>query len=364
MHIKYLLVLSFFFTIYSLQANHIIGGELTYSSTDFTEYDFTMIVYRDCGAGGANFDSFNGNSIIGTVTIFRDGVVRETINLSVPVISSIDINDSAHPCPENLGICVERGVYDFSVTLTSTNATYTISYQRCCRNPTITNIISPNETGMTFTLDLSEETQGSFNHSPTFNSAPVTLVCVNEPMFINSSAADLDGDELRYSFCSPFIGGGLDGTGGTSGDFNDLTGVAPDPDAPPPYFNIDYIAPNFSAATPLAGDPLITINPTTGVISGTPNIIGQFVYGICVEEYRNNVLLSTIRRDYQLNVVDCNPSACNTNSTTENIQSNSLTVSPNPTNGLLKISLADQTISSWKIYDLKGSLYREKVVKL
>ncbi|MEM8910110.1 MAG: hypothetical protein AAGD05_19825, partial [Bacteroidota bacterium] len=45
--------------------------------------------------------------------------------------------------------------------------------------------------------------------------------------------------------------------------------------------------------------------PNTGLLTGFPNTIGQFVVGICLEEYRNDELISTTRRDFQYNVGLC-----------------------------------------------------------
>jgi gliding motility-associated-like protein len=62
--------------------------------------------------------------------------------------------------------------------------------------------------------------------------------------------------------------------------------------------------PPYSTSNLLGGVPM-TIDPQTGLLTATPNTIGQFVIGVCVNEYRNGVFLSKTRRDYQLNVVPC-----------------------------------------------------------
>ena len=54
----------------------------------------------------------------------------------------------------------------------------------------------------------------------------------------------------------------------------------------------------------MGGDPL-TIDPLTGFMTGVPNTIGNFVVGVCVDEFRNDTLISTTRRDFQYNVADC-----------------------------------------------------------
>jgi gliding motility-associated-like protein len=51
----------------------------------------------------------------------------------------------------------------------------------------------------------------------------------------------------------------------------------------------------------------LTVNPTTGVISGSPPALGQYVVGVKVDEYRNGVLINTVYRDFQFNVLNCPP---------------------------------------------------------
>lgn len=52
----------------------------------------------------------------------------------------------------------------------------------------------------------------------------------------------------------------------------------------------------------IPGGAPLQIDSETGLLTGLPNTVGQFVVGICIEEYRNGVLISTTRRDFQYNV--------------------------------------------------------------
>ena len=189
---------------------------------------------------------------------------------------------------------------------------YEIVYQRCCRNNTINNIVSPGQTGATYSIVLTPEAQVNsnglcLNNSPTYNNFPPIIICANEPINFDHSASDPEGDQLVYKFCSPLSGGGTNGTGGNPCCADDFNGVAPDPDAPPPYSNVTFTAPTYSPTNPMGGNPQVTINPTTGLITGEPDILGQFVVGVCVEEYRNGNLMSIVRRDFQFNVENCDP---------------------------------------------------------
>jgi len=301
-------------TFQSSSARHIIGGEFYYEALGAGSYEFTLIVYRDCASGGALFDSQItpfGAATIGTVTIYRSDQDQpfRRIELDEPVIELIDIVPD-NPClvaPASL--CVERGIYTFRTELPLSQQTYTISYQRCCRNNTINNIRNPEGSGATYTIELSALAQQRENASIQFSDFPPVVICINEPLNFDHSAFDPDGrpgTRIEYEFCAPSLGGGLAGSNGNPGRATDPNGVAPDPDLPPPYNEVQFVGGGFTAETPLGGSPVVSIDPQTGIISGTPEDLGQFVVGVCATEFDSDGnVLSRIRRDFQFNVVEC-----------------------------------------------------------
>ena len=302
----------FFFLLFfttEINAAHIIGGEMTYvcqgddpNTPGNKLYLFTLTVYRDCDADGAGFDSSPGGGLHkGTITPFlgneyfdwdNDGDPLNSIILDAPVVDTIDPADGITACVEiPTDVCTERGIYTFTVSLPVANDTYTISYQRCCRNAAITNIEFPGEAGSTYTVEITPFGQQECNSSPFFANVPPVVVCLNENLNFDHSAFDFDGDQLVYEFCSPLLGGST-------------SNVAPQPpqENPPPYNGVQFVLPNYSFSNPLGGQPQVTINPFSGLIAGVPDVQGTFVVGICVKEFRNGNLLSTVQRDYQFTV--------------------------------------------------------------
>ena len=235
-------------------------------------------------------------------TIFKGDQEITTISVSPQIIE--DVEPPEIPClilPDN--VCVEEGIYEFEYTFADWPSTesYHISYQRCCRNATVTNIVNPDDVGATFTIEILPASQEVCNNSPSFNTFPPIVICGNQPLEYDHSAFDIEGDQLVYSFCSPLLGGAPPGGGGGG----PCAVVTPNPACPPPYDIATFINPPYTEQTPMAGDPVVNINPITGLMSGTPNVLGQFVFAVCVSEYRNGVLMSVIRRDFQFNVASC-----------------------------------------------------------
>jgi gliding motility-associated-like protein len=290
-----------------LSAKHIIGGVLTYECLGGGTYRFTMRMYRDCsdptGAGfdfNAPFSIYKGSSTIPLTTIFQSPQPGATIGVPPP---------DGNPCLQvPADVCVQETIYSFNYTFSDWPSTesYHISYQRCCRNNNITNVINPEITGATFTVEILPASQELCNNSPVFEALPPTVICAGEPLQYFHTAFDAEGDQLIYELCAPLQGAGPGGSAGFPGPANACDGLLPNPVCPPPYNPIQFFPP-YTPLNPLGGSPPITIDPNTGLLSGTPTALGQYVVGVCVSEYRNGVLLSTIRRDFQFNIGVCEP---------------------------------------------------------
>lgn len=310
--------LLFFFLVLvfapATKARHIIGGDVSYVCNGNDSYTFSMKVYRDCindndpANRGAPFDD------PAVVTIYRK--VGNTYEMFGPNVRGTQLRTNREIPPNNdpcliipPNVCVQEGTYQFTVDLPLHTDSYLIVYQRCCRNESITNILTPGDVGATYSIELTSLAQQVCNNSPVFNSFPPIVICANEDINYDHSANDPDGtDQLVYRFCSPIGGGGVDGgPSNPGGDQFGCTGVSPNPACPPPWDNVMFAAPAYSAGNPMGGSPQITIDNNTGLISGVPTITGQFVVGVCVEEYRNGQLLSVTRRDFQFNVASCEP---------------------------------------------------------
>ena len=268
-----------------LQATHIIGGEMNYACLGDHQYEISLTIYRDCYLGEALMDD------TAYVAVYdHEGLLLQTVPILLGAVDTVEQAEDCYLSPST--ICVETTAYKDTVTLLPRAGGYHISYQRCCRNATILNIIDPLNTGATFEIQVSEAALQACNTSPKIKSWPPTFVCVNQPLVFDHAAKDKDGDSLVYSLCTPFEGG------------ISLINPRPRPSFPPPYKNIRWNEPTYNLENVLGGIPL-SIDATTGLLEGTPNTVGQFVVGICVEEYRNGVVISTTKRDFQYNIIPC-----------------------------------------------------------
>lgn len=312
--IKLCLIVSSFLMMGTVsQARHIIGGEITYECLGIdtvrntVTLRFSVLVYRDCYGQGADFDPAFTFGIY-----YKNGSSWEVFdaqgNVPLSGVRTLD-NTTDNPCvtiPSN--VCVQEGVYTFTRTLPIRSTNYMIAYQRCCRNNTITNIWRPGEQGAAYTIEITPEAQATCNNSPRFRQFPPIVICVDEPLNFDHGAEDAEGDDLVYEFCAPLTAGGQLGANGVPCPAGSCDCVIPSvTNCRPPFRRVDFRSPFYSSTEPLGGNPVVTIDRITGLIEGIPTEQGQFVVGVCVNEYRNGVLMSTLRRDFQFNVTYCEP---------------------------------------------------------
>jgi gliding motility-associated-like protein len=271
---------------------HLIGGDVSYTCQGNNDYEVTIRIYRDCAGGGAQFDP----SAVLSIYDINNNLIQTVLVPKGPTIP-ISPNPTGDPClvvPPNL--CSEYADYVTTINLPPLMGGYVLSFQRCCRNSTITNVPNSGSWGNTWTTQI-PSMDTTCNNSPSINAVAPTIICLGEDINLSLSASEPDGDSLFYELCEVFSGGGQGGGG-------NCNSVVPNPACPPPFTPVPYTA-GFTAANPLPASPPLSIDPQTGLLTGVPNQIGQYLVGFCVSEYRNGQLLSTVRQDYQFNVSNC-----------------------------------------------------------
>ncbi|SFO16366.1 gliding motility-associated C-terminal domain-containing protein [Chitinophaga sp. YR627] len=286
------------------KASHIIGGEMFYkyvsrNTADNTiTYQVTLKLFRICGSGQniaelpdkVYFSIFNKASNTPFEAPLVSRATKETKNLG-----------QVDPCIVNPpDICFQIGTYVHNITVPVTGSGYVVSFQSCCRDNSMQNIVdtrNPNNeqqfpgNGATYFTELPGSTGILDNSSPYFAKDEAVLVCANKKFSYDFSAIDPNSDSLVYTFCDAYGGGYT----------TNQTGI-PNPSDAPPYNFIPYKSP-FTGSTPLGIDAVI--DPKTGVISGIAPNAGKYVVTVCASEYRNGILLGIHRKDFHINVTTC-----------------------------------------------------------
>jgi len=272
----------------SVFAFHIIGGEMYYTRSTGNNFDITLKLYRDCSAAeAAEYDDPLQIYIYNSA-----GVLINTLNINFPGADLLDASINSPCITLFTDLCVQEAIFTATVNLPPSAGGYDLVYQRCCRNSTIINLVDPMNTGATYSTHIPDPAE-IVNSGPRFSNRPPIAICVGFPFEFDHVATDPDGDELVYEFFTTFTG--------ASAAFPD-----PDPAPAPPFDEINFLPP-FSESYPIASDPAFTLNAATGWLEGTPSMLGQFVVGVAVQEYRAGVLIGTHYRDFQFNVTDCEP---------------------------------------------------------
>jgi gliding motility-associated-like protein len=266
------------------KAAHIVGGEIYYDHLGGDQYRVYLTLFRDCTPGNTGFDALARIGVFG-----GDFSALSVQTLSFPGATNVPVetNDPCLTVPPSL--CLEASTYSGIFVLPPRPDGYILAYQRCCRAPSIINVVNPVALGLTCTVSIPGSTP--VNSSPRFNAYPPAVLCLGSDVVFDHSASEADGDSLVYTLCTPF-------NGGTQAN------PAPNPPSAPPYTFLPW-APGYSAIYPMDSSPIAAIDAATGLLTLRPTQIASYVFAICVAEYRNGILLTESRRDFQFNVVPC-----------------------------------------------------------
>lgn len=305
---KKLLLLILCLLAFPAVASHIVGGEFEMTHVSGNQYRIRMILYFDRRNGSSSAQ----DSYI-SIRIFRKRDNRIMYNNLPMKLSEITAVEYYQPKCSDGSIRTDKILYviddrDQLVELPASDYSdpqgYYISWERCCRNYTITNIVSedPNRggqyAGQTFYLEfppVQKDGQPFINSSPRLFPPLSDYACPRRLYYVDFSGVDDDGDSLVYTLEKPL---------------NTITGDALPPNGlprPGPYPEIDWRAP-FSDDNIMGGRPDLKIS-TDGLLTVTPQLQGLFVFAVKCTEYRDGVRIGEVRRDFQMLVQENCPVA-------------------------------------------------------
>ncbi len=294
---KFLLIVLCFLGSISSKATHIVGGGFSYQMLSQNEAKFTLTLYFDYING-----SIGAKDQYAICHIFRKFDNQYMDSLFMPLSDSSRFLPYTNPgCGATANLKTQVLTYstNFFMDPSVYNSAkgYYLVWERCCRNNIITNIMEPDASGQTFYMEFPpvfKSGQPFVNSSPQFLPILADFPCVNQDFSLSFSAIDPDGDLLVYSLTNPLKGNSTNIT---------PRGIAP---VPAPYDPVVWI-PGFGADFPIPGNPGLSVNPQTGLLSCKATLTGLFVFSVKCEEFRNGIKIGEVRKEMQLPVVDCPP---------------------------------------------------------
>jgi len=280
-------------------ATHLIGGYMSYKyvgplPNGQIRYLVTLNMYRDCKQSDVEFD----DKI--EIGVYFNNLNRDRYTTAIFTILS---RQNVEP-PGNIDcdfykrqVCIQQGFYQGNIDVAPSPVGYLLSYVRCCRNTqdNLPNASDGPYLGQTYYCQIPPTSIQ--NSSPFFSGIPSPYMCARDTTNILNSAVDLDGDSLVYYIALPYQGGSPSQSGASPTPPNNLK---------LPIDVVDY-RPGYDYTSPFGAGGMSDVNPKNGLTSLFAPKTGSYVIAIEVAEYRNGLLLSRVRLDMQILVLDCPP---------------------------------------------------------
>lgn len=305
------------------QAGHILGTEMTYSSTNIPGImNLEVKVYRNCaeinlcancptklsGACKIPLGLYGATAPAGSNIKENPMAGNNFYTTYLSVDTVIGVFDALPLCSLQKSICSNCGtrtpgmftpgieVYTFRGqidlgSIPKANTYLGIGFSHCCRNSSNTTLYNPDM--LNYYSEMTINTERYYkNSAPYFNVPPTIFVNVNDGVYTNIGAVDPDGDSLSY-FLAPSL-------------MNKNTNapyVSPySPTVPFPYLGAPISSP---PALPPAG---IFMDQTDGTLRFRPTgtFVSNLVIGII--QWRKidgvNTIMGITRRDIQIQCVN------------------------------------------------------------
>ncbi len=292
-------------------ATHLIGGNLgytylgeTFPGSGMYTYQVNMEFYLNCGpdSNWPDFFTLLGEDygtplMVGVYTHDPMNPDADKVQIGqVPVYltdTAVIEPDLPNNCVVGQGLCTERGMFSGTIDLPLNFGGYHFYFQLCCRNNNIDNLLNPGFSGIGYYAFAPPPLVN--NSSPTWLGIPVPFLCTQDTTTFLNAATDPDGDQLVFSFQTPYdsytAGGGL---------------IPPPAILTWPIPEVAFDA-GFSVTQPFGAGGYSYINGSTGLTEYLAPIQGNYVVAVEVREYRFGQLIGRTRRDLQLQVIACPP---------------------------------------------------------
>ena len=252
------------------KASHVPGGNITYQNIGPNTFVITLTLFEDCGTAFTSnlpetIDITNNCGLSFSSTISLPNIIfqQEVSQLCSASLPASECNGGTLP-----GVYMH--VWQDTITLPGPCDSWVFSYSSCCRNSS--NNLTGTSSDYYWESVLNSNTAPT-NTSPQITSQPIPYYCVNQPVVYNFGVYEPDGDSLVYSLINALTGSGS---------------------------SAPYQA-GYSGASPING---INIDPSTGEITFTPNMVGNFVVAVLIEEFdANGNLVGSIIQDFQFEII-------------------------------------------------------------
>lgn len=290
------------------KGSHIVGGEFELKHVQGFQYRLNLILYFDKikGDPGAKDESARAS-------IFRMIDNNRMLTVVLPLTDSIDVFYTAPLCASPK-LKTMKYIYTALINLPEQSFShpdgYYVSWQRCCRNYTITNIFSedpsPNNipdpnaiyAGQTFYLEFPPVTKNGerfIDSTPELFPPLSDYGRVGSPYYVDFGGTDFDGDSLVYSLADP-----LNTVNSRAVPLGNLP--LPKTQSLGAYPNIRW-RPPYGSENVMNGNPDLFIS-ADGLLTVTPADTGLFVFAVKCEEFRDGEKIGETRRDFQMRVLE------------------------------------------------------------